>query len=175
MINDNSNKNDYYTVDEIINRRKVNGKYEYLIKWKGYAGQNTWEPFQNLQSIKDVIKEYDELYETKKKKKNQIKNRKTFLRHKRKKTNDNKENKNKKDLNKERDGYDIPYIIVDDTIEKILNVSKEDGDFIAEFLKKDINGDIIKEKMKTKELKKINPWVLINFYESKIRFNKEEE
>ena len=175
MINDNSNKNDYYTVDEIINRRKVNGKYEYLIKWKGYAVQNTWEPFQNLQSIKDVIKEYDELYETKKKKKNQIKNRKTFLRHKRKKTNDNKENKNKKDLNKERDGYDIPYIIVDDTIEKILNVSKEDGDFIAEFLKKDINGDIIKEKMKTKELKKINPWVLINFYESKIRFNKEEE
>ena len=175
MNNESNNENDYYTVEEIINRRKINGKYEYLIKWKGYDGQNTWEPIQNLQSIKDVIKEYDQLYESINKSNIQIKNRNTFLKQKRKKIRNNNENKNKKDLTKKRGGYDNPYIIVDNSIEKIVNVSKEEGDFIAEYLKKDINGNYIKNKMKTKELKKINPWVLINYYESRIRFNKEEE
>ena len=173
MNNDNnSSENDYYTVEEIMNRRKKNGKYEYLIKWKGYAGQNTWEPIQNLQSIKEVIKEYDELYESINKKN---KNRKSFLKQKRIKIKDHNENKNKNVLNKKREGYDFPYIIVDDSIEKIVSVSKKEGELIAEYLKKDTNGNIIRNKMKTKELKKINPWVLINFYESKIKFNKEEE
>ena len=42
MNNEKNIENDFYTVDEILDRRKVNGKYEYLIKWKGFEGQNTY-------------------------------------------------------------------------------------------------------------------------------------
>ena len=32
------------------------------------------------------------------------------------------------------------------------------------------NGDIKKEKIPTEELRKTNPWILLDFYESKIKF-----
>jgi hypothetical protein len=38
-----------WEVEEILKERMVNGKYEYLIKWKGYEpGESTWEPIENL-------------------------------------------------------------------------------------------------------------------------------
>ena len=175
MNNENNNKEGFYTVEEILNRRKVKGKYEYLIKWKGYEDKNnTWESLDNLQNIISAIKKYDEIYELNYKKKPQKKQRK-FLRRKRKNGGEKETNKSKNDLNMEQDGYPAPNIIIDNTIEKIIEITKEKGNLIASIQKKDINGNIINEKMKTSELKYKNPWILINFYESKIRFNKDGE
>mmetsp|Transcript_14973 Transcript_14973/g.23179 ORF Transcript_14973/g.23179 Transcript_14973/m.23179 type:complete len:134 (+) Transcript_14973:181-582(+) len=40
---------DFYEVEAVVGQRKKKGRYEYLIKWKGYASdQNTWEPIANL-------------------------------------------------------------------------------------------------------------------------------
>ena len=36
--------------------------------------------------------------------------------------------------------------------------------------KMDESGNINKVSISTEELRKINPWILINFYESKIKF-----
>ena len=38
-----------WEVEEILKERIVNGKYEYLIKWKGYEPEeSSWEPIENL-------------------------------------------------------------------------------------------------------------------------------
>merc|ERR1719436_1343954 len=38
-----------YLVDEILDKREVKGKTEYLISWVGYGERdNTWEPKNNL-------------------------------------------------------------------------------------------------------------------------------
>jgi hypothetical protein len=50
-----------FIVDNIVGKRKVKNKVQYLVKWKGYASsKNTWEPRDKL--IKDVpllIKEFE--------------------------------------------------------------------------------------------------------------------
>lgn len=41
--------NDYFEVEQIIERRKKGRGWQYLVKWKGYDdSQNTWEPLKNL-------------------------------------------------------------------------------------------------------------------------------
>lgn len=165
---ENYKKNDFYYVDEIIDRREKDGKYEYLIKWKGYEGQNTWEPFENLKNIKPIIDEYDELYENTL---NKMKKPKRFLNNKRKNLKEKNKIQVKKGSNVEAGKNSLAYFMVDDTIENIIRVWKEDSNLIAE-VERHKNGKIFKEKISTKDLKKKNPWALINFYESKIRFAK---
>ena len=56
-------KDKEYTVEKIVDRRIVKGKYEYLIKWEDYPdSENTWEPLKNLGSIKDLVDEYDKQF-----------------------------------------------------------------------------------------------------------------
>ncbi len=50
-----------FVVQKIIDDRKIKGKVEFLIKWKGYANKdNTWEPLDKLikDGLKDEIDEY---------------------------------------------------------------------------------------------------------------------
>jgi hypothetical protein len=47
----------YYEVEKILDEKKVRGKYEYLVKWKGFA-EPTWEPFNNLKWAKEAIDNY---------------------------------------------------------------------------------------------------------------------
>lgn len=45
-----------FTVEEILDKRVVNGKVEYYIKWAGYShSDNTWEPEVNLECPKQIL------------------------------------------------------------------------------------------------------------------------
>ena len=172
---DLKNDNEYFIVEEIVDRRKVKGKYEYLIKWKGFTDEYTWEPIENLENIKEDIEEYDEMYESNIMENKKYKNKKLLINNKRKRIKEKANKESEISTNSETDGYTMHYFLVDYSIEKTVNVIKEGNNLIAEVTKKNKNGDIINEKINTKDLKKMNPWVLINFYESKIIFEKNKE
>ncbi|ESQ41764.1 hypothetical protein EUTSA_v10013571mg [Eutrema salsugineum] len=50
----------YFEIEAIRRKRVRKGKVQYLIKWRGWPETaNTWEPFENLQSIADVIDAFE--------------------------------------------------------------------------------------------------------------------
>ena len=49
-----------FEVKQIIGKRKVKGKVQYLVSWKGYGPEeNSWEPVANLNSARDAIKAFN--------------------------------------------------------------------------------------------------------------------
>ena len=57
------NTNNYYEVEKIITRKKLNGKIFYLVKWEGYSvNESTWEPISNLKNIQYMIKDFENDY-----------------------------------------------------------------------------------------------------------------
>lgn len=53
MIKKRNVNNKYYLVEKVLMKRILNGKVEYLIKWKNYSSKsNSWEPQQNVKIIK---------------------------------------------------------------------------------------------------------------------------
>ena len=54
------NDEQLYEVEKILDRKKIKGKYKYLIKWKGYSmDECTWEPLSSLENIKDYVEQFD--------------------------------------------------------------------------------------------------------------------
>ncbi|XP_054723739.1 uncharacterized protein LOC129233784 [Uloborus diversus] len=52
-----------YQVEKVLDKRIVDGRVEYFLKWKGYPNsQNGWEPEENIYS-KDLIYEYEKQQE----------------------------------------------------------------------------------------------------------------
>ena len=59
-MSEKKNEENFYEVEKILNRRKVRGKFQYLIKWKGYSmNECTWEPLSNLENIKYFVDKFD--------------------------------------------------------------------------------------------------------------------
>ena len=50
------NEDDYYTVEQILKRKKVGKRVLYLVKWEGFSTEEaTWEPMSNLQNVKQMV------------------------------------------------------------------------------------------------------------------------
>lgn len=50
-----------YEVEEILNSRMFNRRFEYLVRWKGYGlGEASWEPSTNVQNAKEEIERFHE-------------------------------------------------------------------------------------------------------------------
>ncbi|QRW26408.1 Retrotransposable element Tf2 protein [Rhizoctonia solani] len=50
-----------YKVDQIINSKRQQGKWFYLVKWKGYGPKdNSWEPEELLEHSQEEIKHYNQ-------------------------------------------------------------------------------------------------------------------
>ena len=184
--------NDIYYVERILDRRTVNGKLQYKIKWEDYPmNQSTWEPLENLETDIELVREYDRLHpptlydlsarkrprpkkikpkkEGKKETPTPIKNEKENEQPKEeiKEQNNNEEketNNNIITLEENKMKYNI-----DDSLKKVTTVRKKDNKLMAAVVKiKDGVTDEI--EMETNRLKKENPWILLDFYESKIKF-----
>ena len=189
--------NDIYYIERILDKRKVNGKYEYKIKWEGYPlNQSTWEPLENLQTAMELVNEFDKVYEQQNKNKNESKNN-SYLKKKRllkkevkkeekgKEEIEQKEEKNenipveeeKKSINENNNGSinleENEYIrkyIINDSLKSVTTVRKKDNKLIAEVKKLKPNNEIEDIEIETSRLKTENPWILLDFYESKIKF-----
>ena len=50
----------FYTVEKILERKKVGKKTLYYVKWEGFPSeQGTWEPLQNLKNVKEMVKDFE--------------------------------------------------------------------------------------------------------------------
>ena len=60
--------------------------------------------------------------------------------------------------------------MIDDSLDKILAIKLEKNELIGIVERRDKEGKVYTEKISTEDIKKINPWILVDFYESKISF-----
>lgn len=191
---------DMYNIEKILDRRVMNGRIEYKIKWEGYPmSQCTWEPLKNLETVKELLTEFDNNHHLsnksskptneKQKKNNSLTGKKRRQTEDQTKTeekqveeeqNNNNENEVKNDIkvinikntpqNDEVVEEEKNIYKIDDSIKQVITVKIQDQKLVALVEKSKENGEIDREYIPTEELRKINPWVLLNFYESKIKF-----
>ncbi len=115
-----------YVVEKIVNRRVLlNGKVEYLLKWKNWASKyNTWEPEEHLTNCPGMIEEYLEEEEERRKKQEEEKQRKKMLAQQKKRFFSGDEFPEKKVIYKvpEVSGFDRGLVA-----EKILGATENNG------------------------------------------------
>lgn len=144
----------------MLNKKVEDGEIKYLIKWEGWSKEeSTWEPMSNLGHIQDLIAEF----EKKRKPTNANKLRGRQSKKLAEQETDSKVKVEKKILHDL--GMNIP--------EEIINVKKHSDDNILCLVKfKDRPDGITTDDayVSSTILKEIYPKVLIDFYESKIKF-----
>uniref|UniRef100_A0A0C9S4Q1 TSA: Wollemia nobilis Ref_Wollemi_Transcript_22730_1875 transcribed RNA sequence n=1 Tax=Wollemia nobilis TaxID=56998 RepID=A0A0C9S4Q1_9CONI len=54
---------EYYEVESIRKKKKRKGQVYYFVKWRGWPdSSNTWEPYDNVKSCAEILKEFEESY-----------------------------------------------------------------------------------------------------------------
>ena len=168
--------NEYYNIEKILDRKKVNGKIHYKIKWEGYPmDQCTWEPLENLENVKALVDEYNQNHSTKNNPPKGKKTNNTLLNKKRKEENKQKNHENENNLKQiksqiKKNNKDPSYKI-DNSLKNVVTVKKQDETMMALVDKIEKNEELVKEFISTEELRRRNPWILLDFYESKIKFS----
>ena len=191
---------EFYNIEKILDRRKVNGRYEYKLKWEGYPmSQSTWEPMKNLETAKELVEEYNQTHpfspQTKVTKPKISKKNNSFINKKKDREKEEKsEEKSEKDQNNKEiskndknpenganingddlkpnineNGYEKIYTI-DDSLKTVITVKQQNQKLMAVVDKMELNGELKKTYIPTEDLRKTNPWILLDFYESKIKF-----
>jgi len=52
-----------WEVEKIMNKRKVQERDKYLVRWKGYtAEEDTWKSRENLKNAMELVKEFEKEY-----------------------------------------------------------------------------------------------------------------
>ena len=194
---------DVYQVEKIVGKRWKGGRVQYKVKWEGYPySQCTWEPLEHLQTVFELIDQYNESQQTTSKKSKKEKDEE-HLRKKRKKSSsvsqeekseessnsrkiksnfsekkDSKDNSNKEQngiANSQDKEVDGVITIKEDEIQreesaiiykKVITVNKE-FKAVVQIVKDGVESQIT---IPTSELRRLNPDILIDFYESKIKF-----
>ena len=50
-------------IERILNKQQIQEKNKYLVQWKGFTAESdTWEGRENLENIKEAVKEYEKEY-----------------------------------------------------------------------------------------------------------------
>ena len=50
-------------MEKILNKRIVQGKEKFLVRWKGYTvEEDTWESRENLGNVKELVEEFEKEY-----------------------------------------------------------------------------------------------------------------
>ena len=66
-----------YLVEDILAKEKIQGKWKFLVKWKGFPKEEaTWEPIKNLETVKVMVKNFElkqKLKSNKEKNRNKLK------------------------------------------------------------------------------------------------------
>ena len=187
-----------YNVEKILDRRKSkNNKLLYKIKWEGYPmNQCTWEPLENLSTVSELVEEYDKNHPMKQNKKGKSKN--SLLGQKKELPPEEKKeiikiiDKKPEVIQEEEKIEKIPFLDeehqsqqnytiippseicqkykIDDSLKRVKTVRKKNEKLMAVIEKMKDNGDLEEIEMETMRLKTVNPWILLDFYESKIKF-----
>lgn len=173
-------KDRLYTVEKILNKKKEGNKVKYLVKWEGYPMEDsTWEPEENLEYVQGLIDEFEhglkDIYKQKKRGRP------------RKIENDNSDSDS--DISRKKSNKIIKYtggqLLLDqylnlsnanvekDEVETILSAKRNDKNCLICQVRWKIRSDGIQPDdsyVENKYLKKRYPKLLIEFYESKIKF-----
>ena len=180
----------FYTIEKILDRKKVKDKYKYKIKWEGYPmDQCTWEPVENLQYSLRLVEEYNKNHPIKNIKIKQKKNKdktESLLKQKRKHDNTKMHqivnNESMQNNTIQNNNGNIKNAIIENEIEtdisynidksftKIVTVKRQNETLMAVVDKLLENGEKATAYLPTEKLRIDNPWILLDFYESKIKF-----
>ena len=190
-------EDDMYTVEKILDRKRTKNKLMYKIKWEGYPmNQSTWEPMENLITAKELVDEYDKQYPftndmlNKKTKRIKKMSAKKPVKKAAKKENEpqiqeknenepQKEEEKPEQINLEENQINNDINIqndpirkynIDDSLKKVTTVRKRDNKLMAVVVKMNELGMTNEIEIETNNLKYDNPWILLDFYESKIKF-----
>lgn len=161
-----------YEVEAIIDRRLVNCKTEYKVKWKDYDMKDaTWEPVENLINAKKLIKIFEEKKKIVVQEKEPLK---TKEKHKTEKHNFNSHNNSSDQMQVEEYEYITKEKDLKHQPDYITTMKVKEGILygLVYWKKPNIPPSFVMTDLFKKNLQ--NATILINFYESKIKFLKKD-
>ena len=172
-------------IEKILDRRKIDNNYEYKIKLEGSPlNESTWHNYSQLKNLTNgitLIEEYNKEYPIKE---DENENENKYNKKEIDEINNN-ENKNNDEISKTKNDFNDDYndenskiliyeneysYKVDNSLLKVIKIKKENGKLLAVVEKMKENGEKYEEIIPTEELRSINPWILLDFYESRIKF-----